>query len=335
MFKEIQDYFQENKISKFRFKQLEDAIFKNFILDFEDITNYPKKLRDELKNNFQILPLILVDSQICENTIKFLLKTNDNNYIESVLMFHSDGRMTVCVSSQIFCALGCKFCATGANKFQRNLTTKEIIGQVLFISKYLKQKDQKITNVVFMGMGEPFLNYNNVIESLKILNDCEKFNIGARHITVSTSGIVPKIYDFANLDIQCRLAISLHAPNDKLRSQLMPINEKYPLSELIEACDNFTKKTNKKITYEYVLIKDINDTNKDAKELACLLSGKLAHVNILIYNPHQFSDFQKPSKERVEEFRKILTQKGIENSLRKSMGDDISGACGQLSGKQK
>jgi 23S rRNA (adenine2503-C2)-methyltransferase len=249
-------------------------------------------------------------------------------------MLHKNKRRTVCVSSQIFCALGCKFCATGANTFKRNLTTQEIIEQVLFVSRYLKHNEEKVTNVVYMGMGEPFLNYNNVEESIKILNDENYFGIGARHITVSTSGIVPKIYKFIQLGLQIRLAISLHASNDKLRSKLMPINKKYPLKDLIKATDDFSKKTNKKVSFEYVLIKNINDSPKDAKELVNLLKGKLAHVNLLIYNPHEFANFKKPDIKTVKKFKQILDEAEIECSIRKSMGDDISGACGQLSGKQ-
>lgn len=186
-----------------------------------------------------------------------------------------------------------------------------------------------------MGMGEPFLNYDNVISSIKILNDRTKFDIGARHITVSTSGIIPKIYEFADLNIQCRLAISLHAPNNKLRSELMPINDKYNLNELMKSCDNFTNKTNKRITYEYVLIDKINDSDDDAIELANLIAGKLAFVNLLVYNPHPFANFKKPEKSKVNNFKKILERQGIECGIRRSMGDDISGACGQLSGKIK
>ena len=334
MLNEIKKYFEDENLPRFRFKQLEDAIFKNFISNFDDLSNFPKKLREKLSKKFKLNKLILINTHKSKDTIKFLLKTEDKNFIEVVLMIHNDGRRTVCVSSQIFCPLGCKFCATGANKFQRNLTTQEIIEQVLFVSRYLKHKNEKVTNVVFMGMGEPFLNYENVIKSIKILNDKEKFNIGARHITVSTSGIIPRIYDFANFELQTRLAISLHAPNQKLRSELMPINKKYPLNELMKACDFFTKKTNKRISYEYVLIKNINDSKKEAEELVELLKNRLAHVNLLIYNPHEFATFERPDISTVMNFKKILDENGIKNSIRKSMGDDISGACGQLSGKK-
>lgn len=334
MYDEIKAYFEENKVPKFRFKQLEDAIFKNLISDFNDMTNFPKQLREELKSKFEVSSMFLVESHKSGSTVKFVLKTKDDQFVEAVLMIHDDGRRTVCVSCQVFCAVGCKFCATGANMFKRSLTAQEIIEQVLFVARYLKNEDESVTNVVFMGMGEPFLVYDDVIESINVLNDPNKFNIGARHITVSTSGIIPKIYEYADLPIQTRLAISLHAPNDKLRSELMPINVKYPLVDLMKACDYFTEKTNKRVSYEYVLIKGVNDSEVLAKELANLLVGRLAHVNLLVYNPHEYAKFEKPNRETVLKFRDILKQEGVEVSIRRSMGDDISGACGQLSGKQ-
>lgn len=335
MYNEIKTYFEEKKIPKFRYKQFEEAIFKQFVNSFDEITVFPQYLRNEVKEKFEFSSLKLVDTHETNDTTKFVMKTNDNNFIETVLMKHKDKRRTVCVSSQIFCALGCTFCATGANQYKRNLTIKEIIEQVLFVSRYLKPLEEKVSNVVYMGMGEPFLNYENVIESIKILNSENYFNIGARHMTVSTSGIIPKINEFSELGLQVRLAISLHATNEKLRTTLMPINEKYPLKELLKTTDNFTKKTNKRVTFEYVLIKDINDQIKHAKELAELLKGKLAFVNLLIYNPHEFADFEKPIIETVHKFKETLENEGIECAIRKSMGDDISGACGQLSGKKK
>lgn len=334
MFEDIKLFFENNKIPSFRYKQLEDAVLKNFISDFDEITVFPKNLREKLKSKFSLLSIILVEAYDSGDTTKFVFKTKDNQFVEAVLMKHNDGRRTICVSSQVFCALGCKFCATGANQFKRSLTSDEIIEQALFVSRYLKNNNERLTNVVFMGMGEPFLNYNNIIKSIEILNDERYFNIGARHITVSTSGIVPRIYEYADFPKQTRLAISLHAPNDKLRSELMPINDKYPLSELMKACDYYTEKTNKRVSYEYVLINGINDSKIYAKELANLLKNRLSHVNLLIYNPHEFSEFKKPDLQTVREFKRVLEENGIEVSIRKSLGDDISGACGQLSGKK-
>lgn len=333
MYEDIREYFEENNIPKFRYNQLLTAIFKNLVTSFDEITVFSKELRDKLKQNFTITSMFLVESHKSSNTIKFVLKTKDGQFVESVLMLHNDGRKTVCVSSQVFCAVGCTFCATGANKFKRSLTANEIVEQVLFVSRYLKHKEERVTNVVYMGMGEPFLAYDSVIDSIRILNDQKFFNIGARHITVSTSGIVPKIYEYADFDLQTRLAISLHAPNDKLRTELMPINNRYPLEDLMKACDYWSEKNNKRISYEYVLIKDVNDRLEHAEELANLLKGRLAHVNLLIYNPHEFAKYEKPKSHDVIAFRDYLLKEGIEVSIRKSMGDDISGACGQLSGK--
>jgi 23S rRNA (adenine2503-C2)-methyltransferase len=335
MFNEIEKYFKENKIPKFRIKQLEDAVFKQSITSFEQITTYPKKLRDELSSKFSLATLSFVSIEESKDSSKFLLKTKDENFVEVVLMKHLDGRRTVCVSSQVFCPLNCKFCATGANKFERSLSCDEIVEQVLFVNKHLKDFNERATNVVFMGMGEPFLNYENVVCAIEILNNEKYLNISARHITVSTVGIIPRINDFARLGLQVRLAISLHAPNDKLRNELMPINKEYSLSKLLEATDEFSKITNKRVSFEYVLIKDVNDSVSCANELASLMKNRLSHVNLLVYNSHEFSDFEKPNKSVVLRFKKILDDNGIECSIRKSLGDDISGACGQLSGKRK
>ena len=333
MLEDVKEFLIDSGIAKFRIKQLDNAVFKEYVSSFEDITVFPKELRSQLSEKFTLTTMTMVESHKSANTVKFVLKTKDSQFVEAVLMIHNDGRRTVCVSSQVFCAVGCTFCATGANSFKRSLTTDEILEQVLFVCRYLKHKDEKVTNVVFMGMGEPFLAYNSVEPAVKILNDENYFGIGARHITVSTSGIVPRIYQYADIGIQARLAISLHAANDKLRSELMPINDRYPLSELMKACDYYSEKLNKRVSYEYVLIKDVNDSITHAKELVELLKNRKAHVNLLIYNPHEFAKYEKPVKHKVLSFRDYLAENGIEVSVRKSMGDDISGACGQLSGK--
>jgi len=338
MLEKIKQFLEVEKVPKFRVKQLDDMIWKNFMINFNDMTNFNKDLREKLINQFgeSVCDLKYLSEHKTADTVKFVLETLDGNVIETVLMIHEDGRRTVCVSSQIFCALGCKFCATGANKYKRNLTKDEILAQVMFVNDYLRKNEvgKKVTNVVYMGMGEPFLNYINVKSSILDLNNPDLFNIGARHITVSTSGIVPRIYEFIDIGIQVRLAISLHAPNDELRSELMPINEKYPLKELFEALDTFVEKNNKRVSYEYVLINEINDTEKCARELVRLLRNRLSHVNLLVYNPHPFADYTSPSKTRVLNFKRILDDAGIECSIRRSMGDDISGACGQLAGKK-
>jgi 23S rRNA (adenine2503-C2)-methyltransferase len=212
---------------------------------------------------------------------------------------------------------------------------EEIVWQVLLIQRFLRDRDERVSNVVFMGMGEPFLNYDNVVHSVKLLNDEKYFGIGARHIVVSTVGISDKIYEFAKLNLQVRLAISLHASNDKLRDDLMPINKKYNIKSILDATDYFSSLNNKRVTFEYVLIKGVNDGLENAKELADLLKGRLAFVNLLVYNPHDYADFEKPDKKKVVEFRDKLLEEGVECSIRRSMGDDISGACGQLAGERK
>lgn len=333
MLEDIEAYLSEHNKPKFHIKQIRQAVFQQNKSHFSEITTLPKALREELDSKFKLTTFMLLESHKSGNTVKFVLKSDDGNVIESVLMLHRDGRRTVCVSSQVFCAVGCTFCATGANQFQRNLSTREIVEQVLFVARYLKHKDERVTNVVFMGMGEPFLNYDKVVEAIKIFKSPDYFNIGARHITVSTSGIIPKIYAYTNANLKTRLAISLHAANDKLRTELMPINKPYPLKDLMAACDDFVEKTNKRVSYEYVLIRNVNDRLEHAKELVELLKGRLAHLNLLIYNPHEFADFEMPFEEDVIAFRDYVQSQGIEVSIRKSMGDDISGACGQLSGK--
>ncbi|MFW6286198.1 MAG: 23S rRNA (adenine(2503)-C(2))-methyltransferase RlmN [Nanoarchaeota archaeon] len=337
MLDEIETFFKENKHPDFRFKQLKRAILKENITNFQDITTLSKQLREELKIKFNINYLTLIKKEENNETIKFLFKTLDNNFIESVLMKHIDNRKTLCISSQIFCPLNCKFCATGANKFKRNLTTEEIVWQVLLVNNFLKNQKIKITNIVFMGMGEPFLNYENVIESIEIFNNRSYFNIGTRHIVISTVGITPKIYDFANLNLQAKLAISLHASNNKLRDELMPINKKHNIQEIINATNYYISKTNRKVTFEYLLIKDVNDSINHSKELINIINKiqnkKLIFVNLIIYNPHQYATYKQPLKKQVIQFRNFLLENGIDCNVRKSMGDDISSACGQLSVK--
>ncbi len=333
MLEDINDYFKQQKLASFRFSQLESFIYEQSIIDFDQITVFNKELRKELKDKFKISSLTLKDQYVSQDCIKFLLETLDANIIEVVLLKHKDNRNTLCVSTQIFCPLKCKFCATGAQKFQRNLNENEIISQILIVNNILKNENEKITNIVFMGMGEPFLNYQNLIKSLKIIN--EKIKIGARHITVSTAGIVPRIIDFADLMTQITLAISLHAPNDELRSELMPINDKYNLCELFKSIDYYIEKTKRRVSFEYVLIKDVNDSVKCANQLSSLLKNRLSHVNLLIYNPHPFADFKKPSIEKVTQFKEILESNNINVSIRKSLGDELSGACGQLAGSKK
>jgi 23S rRNA (adenine2503-C2)-methyltransferase len=243
-------------------------------------------------------------------------------------MRHEDGRNTVCVSSQVGCPLGCLFCATGKMGFKRNLTSDEIIEQVIFFDRYLKPEGQKVTNITYMGMGEPFLNYDNVLQSIRILNDKEYFNIGARSISVSTAGIIEGIKKFSEEGLQVNLAISLHAPNDKLRKYLMPIDKKYPLEVVLKAVDDYIKKTNRQVMFEYVLIKGVNDSREQAEELSKLMNKKLYYLNLILYNATGV--FKPSTTQRVEKFKEILKKNKIIFSQRYRFGDDIQAACGQF-----
>jgi len=318
---------------KYRIKQAKEAIFKNFISDWDKATFFSLALREKLNKecSLEIKAESLVSKS--KDSIKARITLKDNLLIESVLMRHKDGRNTVCVSSQVGCPLGCAFCATGQMGFKRNLEVMEIIEQVLFFSRYLKKSGKKVTNVTFMGMGEPFLNYDNVMKAVRMLNDKELFNIGARNISISTAGIIEGIEKFSNEGLQVNLAISLHASNNELRSELMPINKKYSLEKVMEAVNNYIKKTNRQVMFEYLLIKDVNDTIYCATELAKLMHGPLYYVNLILYNPTGHNNFKPSTTDRVKKFKDILSKKKIIFSQRFRFGEDIKAACGQFAGK--
>ncbi len=266
-----------------------------------------------------------------KRTIKALINLKDGLKIESVLMKHKDKRNTVCVSSQIGCELGCLFCATGKMGFKRNLEADEIIEQVVLFARYLEKKKQRITNIVFMGMGEPFLNYDNVIESIKVLNDKQGFNLGARSFSISTAGIIDGINKLADEKLQINLAISLHAPDDKLRLKIMPMNKNYPLFKILKSVDNYILKTKRKVMFEYLMIDNVNDKDEHAEKLARLMKKPLYFVNLISYNPT--GDFRPSSKQRIKKFREVLEKKGVQVGQRYSFGQDIKAACGQLAVK--
>ncbi len=313
----------------FRLKQAKEAVFKNFISDWNEATFFPLKLREKLNKEcpLEIKADVLVSEK--EDSVKAKITLKDGLMIEAVLMRHKDGRNTVCVSSQVGCPLGCLFCATGKMGFKRNLTANEILEQVIFFKRRLKtyRCPTPITNVTYMGMGEPFLNYDNVLKSIRILNDKEYFNIGARSISVSTAGIVEGIEKFAKEGLQLNLAISLHAPNNKLRAELMPISKKYSLENVLKAVDDYIKITKRKVMFEYVLIKDVNDSDQCARELA-KLTRKLYFVNLILYN--KTGSFEPSTTKRVENFKAILKKEKINFVQRYRFGDDIQAACGQF-----
>lgn len=316
----------------FRLAQCKKAIFQDLIEDWQEAKTLPLDLREKL--NKKCLLKINFEASVSEdeNTIKALITLKDNYKIEAVLMKH-DGRNTVCVSSQVGCPLFCSFCATGRLGFKRELKDLEIVEQVLLFARYLKMTDEKITNIVFMGMGEPFLNYENVLSTIRILNDKNGFNLGARHFSISTAGIPAGINKLADEKLQVNLAISLHAPNDELRSKLMPINRKYFIKEILKNVDEYILKTNRRVMFEYIMIRNVNDSEKEAKELADLMRGRpLCFVNLISYNP---TGVFKPSlPEKIKKFKQILEEKGITVTQRYKFGKGIKAACGQLVGKK-
>lgn len=314
---------------KYRFKQVFQAIYGDFISTWSEASNLPKGLREKLEAECPIeLNYELVSGKRSD---KALVTLDDGNKIETVLMKHKDGRNTVCVSTQVGCPIGCSFCATGKLGLTRNLEANEMVDQVLLFNRILKAKDEKVTNVVYMGMGEPFLNYRDVMKSIQILNDHDGINLGARHISVSTSGVVPGIQKFAKEHLEVNLAISLHAANDGLRSELMPINQSYQLKELMHAVRQYIQVTNRKVMFEYIMIEGVNDNAKDAREVGALLNGLLCVVNLIPYNG---KEFKPSSNQRIEGFKKILEQMRIRVVARASYGRDIKAACGQLAAKK-
>ncbi len=295
------------------------------------MTNLSQTLRDKLKENFDLHVFKIIRKQVSKDgTIKYLFDVLDNNAIESVLMEYKHGK-TICVSSQIGCKMGCKFCASTGVKFARSLEAGEIVEQLLAIER---DENVKISNLVFMGIGEPLDNYENVMKAIKILNHPKGINMGARHISISTSGLVPKIYKLADEDLQCTLSISLHSASNEKRSSMMPVNNLYNIQELIKACKYYIEKTNKRISFEYALAKDNNDNLKDAEELVKLLKGMLCHVNLIPINKIENGKFTKSTNENIIKFRDYLNSKGIVATIRRELGSDIDAACGQLRKKE-
>ena len=312
---------------KYRAEQIFKWLYIDKVKEFDEMTNLSLELREKLKSEYDICNFkILRTQESSDGTKKYLFDVLDGNAIESVLMEYHHGR-TICVSSQIGCKMGCKFCASTGLKFARNLTAGEIVEQILAVEQ---DTGYKISNVVFMGIGEPFDNYDNVMQAIKIINNQKGLSIGARHISISTSGLVPMIYKFADEELQCTLSISLHATNDEKRSEMMPINNRYNIKELMEACKYYIEKTNKRISFEYALAKDNNDNLDDAKELVKLLKGMLCHVNLIPINKIENGKYTKSSNENIIRFRDYLNEKGITATIRRELGSDIDAACGQL-----
>ena len=311
----------------YRAEQIFKWIYIDKVKTFEEMTNLSLDLRKKLEENYTMCNFkILKKQESSDGTKKYLFDVLDGNAIETVLMEYNSWK-TICVSSQIGCKMGCKFCASTGIPFVRNLTSGEIVEQILAVEQDIQGR---ISNVVFMGIGEPLDNYENVIKAIKIINNQKGINIGARHISVSTSGLVPRIYDLANENIQCTLSISLHATTDEKRSSMMPINNRYNIAELMQACRDYIKITNKRISFEYALAKDNNDNLEDAKELVNLLKGMICHVNLIPINKIENGKFTKSSNENIIKFRDYLNEHGIVATIRRELGSDIDAACGQL-----
>lgn len=323
---------QENQ-NKYRAKQLFSWIYEKNVTDFDLMSDISKKFIAILKEKYCLIkPTIFTKQVSSDGTIKLLLEMEDGAKVETVLMRYNYGQVA-CVSSQVGCNMGCSFCASGLLKRQRNLTTSEMVGEILALNDLIKEENLRVTHVVVMGTGEPFDNFDNVMNFIKIINNQKALAIGARHITVSTCGIPDKIRMYASSGLQINLAISLHAPNDELRSKLMPINKAYPLHELMEAIKYYNVTADRRITFEYILLKDVNDTMECADELASLIRPVFAYVNLIPYNEVNENGYHRST--RAKEFMDRLMKKGVNVTIRKEFGTDIDAACGQLRAKKE
>ena len=319
-------WLESNNIKSFKAIQIYEWLYDKRVKTFDEMTNLKKEFIGMLNDNFYFGKIKLHNKQVSSDTNKYLFELEDGNFIESVLMKHDYG-LSVCISSQIGCNMGCAFCESGRLKKVRNLTAGEMVEQILSIEEDV---NKKIDSIVIMGIGEPFDNYENVTDFMKIINDPKGIQIGARHITVSTSGLVPKIKEFADFPLQINLAVSLHAPNDEIRNKIMKVNKAYNISELIDAIKYYIKKTNRRVTIEYVLLKDVNDSKDCALELCKLLRGINVYVNLIPYNETSHIDFKTTTDKTKMEFYNILKNNGITVTIRRKFGEGIDAACGQL-----
>ena len=318
---------------KYRATQIFKWIYERGVTNFDEMSDISLSFREVLKNEFTLsIPTIYKKQVSSDGTIKLLLSLGDDSKIETVLMRYNYG-LVACVTSQVGCNMGCAFCASGLFKKQRNLEVHELVGQILVLNNLLKEENRKITHVVVMGTGEPFDNYDNVMKFIRILNNPHGFAIGARHLTVSTCGLVEKIREYANEGIQINLAISLHAPSDKIRNKIMPISLKYPLDQLMDAVKYYEATAKRRVTFEYILLEDINDSIENAKELAKLIKGTTSYVNLIPYNPVGELKYKRTSGNRVHRFMDALIKEGVNVTVRKEFGTDSDAACGQLRAK--
>lgn len=329
--KELEDYFISINEKPFRAVQLYEGLYKKRYTTFDEMTNISKELREKLKNTFSINKIKLVIKQESKEVNKYLFELEDHNKIESVLMFHDYG-ISICVSSQVGCNMSCAFCESGRLKKVRDLKAYEIVQQILLIEEDIKQR---ISHIVVMGIGEPFDNYDNVMRFVKIVNCGKGIDIGSRHITISTCGLIPGIKKFMKEEGQVNLAISLHAPNDELRNKLMKVNKAHPIKDLIEVVKEYLKQTNRRVTFEYIMLEDINDSEKEALELVNLLKGINCYVNLIPYNETENIGFKRTKKWKILQFYDILKSNNINVTIRKEFGSNVDAACGQLRAKSK
>ncbi len=324
--KKLEEYFISNNDKKFRATQIFEWVYRKNIKSFDEITNVNKDSLNKLKEDFEFNNLKIVRKQEDKDVKKYLFELSDNNYIESVVMYHDYGT-SICISSQIGCNMGCAFCESGRVKKLRNLTVDEMLLQVIEVQNDIKER---ISHIVIMGIGEPFDNYETVIDFIKIVNDDYALSIGSRHITVSTSGIVPKIYEFMKDCPQVNLAISLHAPNNEIRNKIMKINKVYNIEQIMKAVKDYIKETNRKVTFEYIMLDKINDMEECAYELAKLIKGLNAYVNLIPYNETNNIGFKRSNTSQISKFYDILKKENINVTIRREFGSKVSAACGQL-----
>ncbi|WP_274855703.1 23S rRNA (adenine(2503)-C(2))-methyltransferase RlmN [Bacillus methanolicus] len=332
---ELKDWLKERNEKAFRAEQIFDWLYKKRVSDFEEMSNLPKTLREMLKDHFTLTTLKTIIKQTSlDGTIKFLFELHDGYSIETVLMRHDYGN-SVCVTTQVGCRIGCTFCASTLGGLKRNLEAGEIVAQVVKVQQALDETGERVSSVVIMGIGEPFDNYDQMLSFLKIVNHDKGLNIGARHITVSTSGIIPKIYQFADENMQINFAISLHAPNTELRSRLMPINRAYKLPDLMKAVRYYIEKTGRRVSFEYGLFGGVNDQEEHAEELANLIKGIKCHVNLIPVNYVPERNYVRTPRNQIFKFEKTLKKHGINVTIRREHGHDIDAACGQLRAKER
>ncbi|WLR53478.1 23S rRNA (adenine(2503)-C(2))-methyltransferase RlmN [Mesobacillus subterraneus] len=332
---ELKDWLKDQGEKPFRAEQVFDWLYKKRAVSFEDMSNLSKTLRDKLEEHFVLTTLdTIIQQTSSDGTIKFLFEMHDGKSIETVLMRHEYGN-SVCVTTQVGCRIGCTFCASTLGGLKRNLEAGEIVAQVVKVQQALDETDERVSSIVIMGIGEPFDNYDNMLSFLKIVNHEKGLNIGARHITVSTSGIIPKIYQFADENMQINFAISLHAPNSELRSRLMPINRAYKLPDLMDSVRYYVNKTGRRISFEYGLFGGVNDQVEHAEELADLVKGIKCHINLIPVNYVPERDYVRTPKSQIFKFERTLRDRGVNVTIRREQGHDIEAACGQLRAKER